>query len=75
MRQEAAAKREKIQKVEEEAQHGHDMPVDDSKIMDQIFGPLPETEQFTGDIEPGAYKARLYSKEHPFSSRVYSHGP
>ena len=51
MRVEAAAKREEIQRMEEEAENRRNMPVDDSKIVEQMFGFLPEGEQPAGDID------------------------
>ena len=48
MRQEAASKREEIKRMEEEAQQRRVMPVDDSKIVDQMFGFLPEREPTEG---------------------------
>ena len=53
MRVEAAAKREEIQRMEEEAENRRNMPVDDSKIVEQIFGFLPEGEQPAGDSDHG----------------------
>ena len=52
-RVEAAAKREEIQRMEEEAENRRNMPVDDSKIVEQMFGFLPEGEQPVGDIDQG----------------------
>ena len=52
-RVEAAAKREEIQRMEEEAENRRNMPVDDSKIVEQMFGFLPEGEQPAGDIDQG----------------------
>ena len=60
MRQEAATKREEIKRMEEEAEHRRVMPVDDSKIVEQMFGFLPEGEQPTGDIEAGVCGVRTY---------------
>ena len=45
LRLEAAARREDIRRLEEEAEQRRDMPVDDSKIVEQMFGFLPEGEQ------------------------------
>ena len=53
MRKEAADKRHQIERQEEEAEQRRDMPVDDSKIVEQMFGFLPEGEQPQGEIEPG----------------------
>ena len=60
MRQEAASKREEIKRMEEEAQQRRVMPVDDSKIVDRMFGFLPEGEQPTGDIEAGTCGVRTH---------------
>ena len=54
MRQDAAFKRRKIEQLEEEAEQRRDMPVDDSKIVEQMFGFLPEGEHpQMGEVEPG----------------------
>lgn len=45
LRQEAAAKREEAERREREAEALKNMPVDDSKIVEQMFGFLPEGEQ------------------------------
>lgn len=44
MRKDAAAKREDIERKEREAEMLRSMPVDDSKIVEQMFGFLPEGE-------------------------------
>ena len=45
MRMDAAAKREEIEQKERDAEMMRSMPVDDSKIVEQMFGFLPEGEQ------------------------------
>ena len=60
MRVEAAAKREEIQRMEEEAENRRNMPVDDSKIVDQMFGFLPEGEQPAGDIDHGGCGTHMH---------------
>ena len=45
MRTDAAAKREDLERKEREAEMLRSMPVDDSKIVEQMFGFLPEGEQ------------------------------
>ena len=42
MRAEAAAKREEIERKELEAENLRNMPVDDSKMVEGLFGFLPE---------------------------------
>ena len=42
LKAEAAAKREEIERKELEAENLRNMPVDDSKIVEQMFGFLPE---------------------------------
>ena len=51
-RAEAAAKREEIQRMEEEAKNQRNMPVDYSNIVDELFTGLPKVEE-TGDIDQG----------------------
>lgn len=53
MRQAAISKRQEIEKQEEEAEQRRDAPIDDSKIVEQMFGFLPEGEQPHGEVEPG----------------------
>ncbi len=48
-RADAAAKREEIERKELEAENLRNAPVDDSKIVEQMFGFLPEG--MTGDGE------------------------
>ena len=45
MKQEAAARREEVERLEQEAEANRNAPVDDSKIVEQMFGFLPEGEQ------------------------------
>ena len=45
MKQEAAARREEVERLELEAEANRNQPVDDSKIVEQMFGFLPEGEQ------------------------------
>ena len=45
MKQEAAARREEVERLEMEAEDKRNAPVDDSKIVEQMFGFLPEGEQ------------------------------
>ena len=52
-RVEAAAKREEIQRMEEEAESRRNMAVDESKIVEQMFGFLHKGEQPAGDIDQG----------------------
>ncbi len=55
MRMEASKRREEIQELEEEAERRKTMPIDDSKIVEQMFGFLPEGENsHLADIEPGS---------------------
>ena len=44
MKQEAAARREEVERLEQEAEANRNAPVDDSKIVEQMFGFLPEGE-------------------------------
>ena len=71
-RVEAAAKREEIQRMEEEAEHRRNMPVDDSKIVEQMFGFLPEGEQPAGDIDQGGRGTHTHTCMH---SLIYSPSP
>lgn len=45
MKQEAHAKREEAERREKEAEALKNMPVDDTKIVEEMFGFLPEGEQ------------------------------
>ena len=45
MKLEAAARREEVERLEQEAEANRNAPVDDSKIVEQMFGFLPEGEQ------------------------------
>ena len=45
LKQEATAKREEAERREKQAEALKNMPVDDSKIVEQMFGFLPEGEQ------------------------------
>ena len=45
MKHEAAARREEVARLEQEAEANRNAPVDDSKIVEQMFGFLPEGEQ------------------------------
>ena len=51
MRMDAAAKREEIERKERDAEMMRSMPVDDSKIVEQMFGFLPEGEHVSGEGE------------------------
>ena len=52
MRKEGIARREEAEQLELNAEQRRDMPVDDSKIVEQMFGFLPEGEQAQfGDAE------------------------
>ena len=73
MRQEAATKREEIKRMEEEAEHRRVMPVDDSKIVEQMFGYLPEGKQPTEDIEAGVCGARTYVYLQVHSHSLWTH--
>lgn len=53
MRTDALAKREEIEHKEREAEILRSQPVDDSKIVEQMFGFLPEGEQ--GHSDEGTY--------------------
>ena len=54
MRTEAFAKREAIEQLEEEAEKRKTMVIDDSKIVEQMFGFLPE-QAHMADVEPGRW--------------------
>ena len=45
MKLQAAARREEVERLEQEAEAYRNAPVDDSKIVEQMFGFLPEGEQ------------------------------
>lgn len=65
MRMEASKKREEIEELEEKAERRKTMPIDDSKIVEQMFGFLPEGEQaHLGDVEPGKYTIVLEHDGH-----------
>ena len=52
MRKEGHARREQAEQLEFDAEQRRDMPIDDSKIVEQMFGFLPEGEQAQfGDAE------------------------
>ena len=51
MKQEAAARREEVERLEMEAEANRNAPVDDSKIVEQMFGFLPENAQMAEDGE------------------------
>ena len=76
-RVEAAAKREEIQRMEEEAENRRNMPVDDSKIVEQMFGFLPEGEQPAGDIDQGGrgtlHTCNVWTHSFPLSLHTHPH--
>ncbi len=54
MRMEASKKREEILEQEEEAERRKTQAIDDSKIVEQMFGFLPGEQPLLGDVEPGS---------------------
>ena len=54
VKQETAAKKAEIERKEAEAEQMRSMPVDDSKIVEEMFGFLPEGGQAPADLEGGS---------------------
>ncbi len=68
MRTDALVKREEIEQKERDAELMRSQPVDDSKIVEQMFGFLPEGEQGHSDEGQLSCSIELASKCNPLFS-------
>ena len=64
MKQEAAARREEVERLEQEAEANRNAPVDDSKIVEQMFGFLPEQAQMAEDGEKAIAGKPTFTHSH-----------